>query len=67
MIMTSVSGHLLNYEFDALHRNWKNCNPSELFTAPVTKQCNPDMLNIKVFFFLFKLKMDYLLFNFFFV
>lgn len=47
MIMTSVSGHLLNYEFDMMHRSWKNCNPSELFTAPVFKQCNADMLNIK--------------------
>lgn len=48
MIMTSVSGHLLGYEFDGLHRGWNSCNPVDLFSAPVIKQCPKDFENIKV-------------------
>ncbi|KAL1494433.1 hypothetical protein ABEB36_010032 [Hypothenemus hampei] len=39
MVMTSVSGHLLNYEFVSVYRNWQGCNPLALFDAPVIKSC----------------------------
>lgn len=39
MIMTSVSGHLLNHEFVGAYRKWQGCHPLTLFDAPVTKQC----------------------------
>nr|XP_023028862.1 DNA topoisomerase 3-alpha-like [Leptinotarsa decemlineata] len=48
MIMTSVSGHLLNYEFTVNHKSWQGCNPVELFDAPVVKTCHADFQNIKV-------------------
>nr|XP_973578.2 PREDICTED: DNA topoisomerase 3-alpha [Tribolium castaneum] len=47
MIMTSVSGHLLNYEFGPSFRNWKSCNPVALFDAPVVKMCPEDYQKIK--------------------
>ncbi|XP_074027448.1 topoisomerase 3-alpha isoform X2 [Leptinotarsa decemlineata] len=47
MIMTSVSGHLLNYEFTVNHKSWQGCNPVELFDAPVVKTCHADFQNIK--------------------
>ncbi|KAG8230661.1 hypothetical protein J437_LFUL010680 [Ladona fulva] len=39
MVMTSVSGHLLNYEFTGPYRKWNSCNPLVLFDAPVVKAC----------------------------
>ncbi|OXU30865.1 hypothetical protein TSAR_001335, partial [Trichomalopsis sarcophagae] len=42
MIMTSVSGHLLNYEFTGAYRKWYGCPPLSLFEAPVVKQCQQD-------------------------
>ncbi|XP_071455278.1 DNA topoisomerase 3-alpha [Hetaerina americana] len=47
MVMTSVSGHLLNYEFIGLYRKWSSCNPLSLFEAPVIKCCPKDYLKIK--------------------
>lgn len=37
MIMTSVSGHMTNYDFTSTHSKWHSCNPVELFDAPITK------------------------------
>lgn len=48
MIMTSVSGHLLGYEFQGSYRSWTSCSPLELFHIPVVKECPKDFLNIKV-------------------
>lgn len=48
MVMTSVSGHLLNYEFVSNFRNWSSCNPVALFEAPVIKACPEDYQKIKV-------------------
>lgn len=48
MVMTSVSGHLLNYEFVSNFRNWNSCNPVALFDAPVIKTCPDDYQKIKV-------------------
>jgi DNA topoisomerase-3 len=48
MVMTSVSGHLLGYEFASTFRSWKSCNPVALFDAPVVKLCPQDYQKIKV-------------------
>lgn len=42
MLMTSVSGHLLSYEFVGKNRKWYGCHPLTLFDAPVVKQCAED-------------------------
>lgn len=47
MVMTSVSGHLLNYEFLPSFRGWHSCNPEQLFDAPVRKSCTENMDKIK--------------------
>lgn len=39
MIMTSVCGHLLNYDFIAQYSKWNSCDPKILFTAPITSVC----------------------------
>ncbi|GBM94073.1 DNA topoisomerase 3-alpha [Araneus ventricosus] len=47
MIMTSVSGHLLNLEFTGAYKSWQICNPVVLFEAPVVTECLPDYQGIK--------------------
>lgn len=47
MVMTSVSGHLLNYAFAPSFKNWKGCDPIALFDAPVDKVCPEDYEKIK--------------------
>lgn len=47
MIMTSVSGHLLNYAFIPSFKNWNCCDPVALFDAPVIKICPSDFIKIK--------------------
>ncbi|XP_046401854.1 DNA topoisomerase 3-alpha isoform X2 [Ischnura elegans] len=47
MVMTSVSGHLLNYEFVGLYRKWQGCSPLALFEAPIMKCCPKDYVKIK--------------------
>jgi hypothetical protein len=49
MIMTSVSGHLLQLEFVGSYSNWQACSPMSLFDAPVRKYCPQDYQQIKVF------------------
>lgn len=49
MIMTSVSGHLLQLEFTGSYRKWQACSPLSLFDAPVKKYCPQDYEKIKVF------------------
>lgn len=46
--MTSVSGHLLSYDFPGMYRSWHSCSPLELFESPVVKECPKDFVNIKV-------------------
>lgn len=48
MVMTSVSGHLLGYEFQGHYRSWNSCSPLELFDIPVVKECLNNFLDIKV-------------------
>ena len=48
MVMTSVSGHLLNTEFPEQYRKWYAVNPIQLFDLPVLKGCKEEnMINIK--------------------
>jgi len=47
MIMTSVSGHLLDLEFAGNFRNWNGCSPASLFSAPVARFCPEQYQNIK--------------------
>ncbi|XP_055836561.1 DNA topoisomerase 3-alpha isoform X2 [Episyrphus balteatus] len=47
MVMTSVSGHLLGMEFLMTYRNWKNCDPLQLFDAAVRRNCIETFLPIK--------------------
>ncbi|TMW43413.1 hypothetical protein DOY81_011506 [Sarcophaga bullata] len=47
MVMTSVSGHLLNLEFLSSYRNWNNVDPQSLFDATVRKSCSENMTPIK--------------------
>lgn len=35
MIMTSVSGHLMEFDFDESLRGWHSCPPNTLFEAPI--------------------------------
>lgn len=35
MTMTSVSGHLMGFDFDASLRHWHSCPPQRLFDAPI--------------------------------
>lgn len=48
MIMTSVSGHILNHDFVGNYRSWQKVPPISLFDAPVVRECPKDMENIKV-------------------
>ncbi|KAM7352037.1 topoisomerase 3-alpha [Cochliomyia hominivorax] len=47
MVMTSVSGHLLTFEFLSSYRNWNNVDPQSLFDAPVRKACSENFAAIK--------------------
>ena len=42
MKMTSVSGHLLNFDFEEKYRKWYSCPPLQLFDLPVTKTCREE-------------------------
>lgn len=37
MLFTSVTGHLMELEFDDRYRKWHSCDPLDLYTAPVRK------------------------------
>lgn len=47
IVFTSVSGHLLTYEFSNAYRNWKGCSPEQLFEAPVIKSCPENFQKIQ--------------------
>ncbi|XP_054743082.1 DNA topoisomerase 3-alpha isoform X1 [Anastrepha obliqua] len=40
MVMTSVSGHLLQLDFVGAYRRWNEVDPLALFSAPVQKSCS---------------------------
>lgn len=37
MIFTSVTGHLMELEFDERFKKWHSCDPADLYQAPVRK------------------------------
>lgn len=47
MIMTSLSGHLMNYDFVGSYRKWMSCHPVTLFSADIEKYVTQDMTGIK--------------------
>lgn len=47
MIMTSLSGHLMNYDFVGSYRKWLSCHPGSLFTAEIEKRVTENMTGIK--------------------
>ncbi|KAH8377324.1 hypothetical protein KR093_004897 [Drosophila rubida] len=47
MVMTSVSGHLMQLEFLVSYRNWRNVDPRSLFDAPIRKAVGEDYQGIK--------------------
>jgi len=56
MTMTSVSGHLLGFDFPDSFRKWYSCDPVELFDAPVEKKCIENFKDIKVIKFYYFMK-----------
>lgn len=40
--MTSVLGHLVNYDFDERYKKWHSVDPRELFSAPVLSMITDD-------------------------
>lgn len=47
MRITSVTGHLMEAEFDPRYRSWSACQPGELFHAPINKQVKNENINVK--------------------
>lgn len=47
MVVTSVTGHLMEVAFDSSLRQWGSCNPAHLFDAPVHKQVPDDKKDIE--------------------
>uniref|UniRef100_H2Z236 DNA topoisomerase n=1 Tax=Ciona savignyi TaxID=51511 RepID=H2Z236_CIOSA len=44
---TSLSGHLLNYDFTGIYRKWYSCHPLSLFDVAVEKNVTENMVDIK--------------------
>jgi DNA topoisomerase III len=47
LVFTSVSGHLMTYDFCNSYRNWQSCSPEQLFEAPIVKKCPDNFVKIK--------------------
>lgn len=47
MVVTSVTGHLMESDFAESFRGWHSCDPVALFTAPVVKYVPEDKVDIK--------------------
>ncbi|XP_011031138.1 PREDICTED: DNA topoisomerase 3-alpha isoform X2 [Populus euphratica] len=47
MLVTSVTGHLMEVEFEDRFRKWHSCDPADLYTAPIRKYVPEDKLDIK--------------------
>lgn len=45
--MTSVSGHLMNYQFVGEYKKWSACDPVSLFSCPIEKVVPENMVKIK--------------------
>ncbi|MQM05089.1 hypothetical protein Taro_037894 [Colocasia esculenta] len=49
MLMTSVTGHLMELDFDDRYRRWHSCDPADLYHAPVRKYV-PQVVSTPIFF-----------------
>ncbi|KAJ6918667.1 DNA topoisomerase 3-alpha isoform X2 [Populus alba x Populus x berolinensis] len=47
MLVTSVTGHLMEVEFEERFRKWHSCDPADLYAAPIRKYVPEDKLDIK--------------------
>ncbi|KAK8951975.1 hypothetical protein KSP39_PZI003183 [Platanthera zijinensis] len=47
MLMTSVTGHLMEVDFDDRFRKWNSCDPADLYHAPIRKYVPQDKLDLK--------------------
>ncbi|KVI00499.1 hypothetical protein Ccrd_021255 [Cynara cardunculus var. scolymus] len=47
MLFTSVTGHLMEIEFEGRYRKWHACDPVDLFQAPIQKHVPEDKLDIR--------------------
>ncbi|XP_027335440.1 DNA topoisomerase 3-alpha isoform X2 [Abrus precatorius] len=47
MLFTSVTGHLMELEFEDRYRKWHSCDPADLYHAPVHKFVPEDKKDIK--------------------
>ncbi|XVF16931.1 hypothetical protein REPUB_Repub10bG0073300 [Reevesia pubescens] len=47
MLFTSVTGHLMELEFEDRFRKWHSCDPADLYHAPVRKFVPEDKVDIK--------------------
>ncbi|KAI5070985.1 hypothetical protein GOP47_0013236 [Adiantum capillus-veneris] len=47
MSVTSVTGHLMELEFEERYRKWHSCDPAELYHAPVRKHVPSDKLPLQ--------------------
>ncbi|PKI79440.1 hypothetical protein CRG98_000187 [Punica granatum] len=47
MLVTSVTGHMMELEFEERYRKWHSCDPADLYRAPVRKFVPQDKLDIK--------------------
>ncbi|KAK1296608.1 hypothetical protein QJS10_CPB15g01974 [Acorus calamus] len=47
MVVTSVTGHLMELDFDDRFRKWHSCDPADLYHAPVRKHVPQDKLDIQ--------------------
>ncbi|XP_022774853.1 DNA topoisomerase 3-alpha isoform X2 [Durio zibethinus] len=47
MLFTSVTGHLMELEFEDRFRKWHSCDPADLYHAPVRKFVPEDKVGIK--------------------
>lgn len=52
MLVTSVTGHLMELEFDDRFRRWHSCDPADLFHAPVRKSVPQVRLSVSCYPFL---------------
>lgn len=47
MTMTSVSGHMMELDFDGNHRKWDSCRPEDLFNAPLNHTVKEESKDIE--------------------
>ncbi|KAL3617228.1 DNA topoisomerase 3-alpha [Castilleja foliolosa] len=47
MSVTSVTGHLMEIDFEDRYRRWQSCDPAELYHAPIKKYVPQDKSDIE--------------------